>query len=59
MKIHELLETTAGATSTASVSSSTPVYRNRKGKSAKNKNGTVKNALDMKDNLLTGGSIKR
>jgi hypothetical protein len=36
------------------------VYKNKPGKTAKNKDGTAKNALDMKStNLLTGGSIKR
>lgn len=35
------------------------VYKNTKGKTPKNKDGTAKNALDMNANLLTGGSIKR
>jgi hypothetical protein len=33
------------------------VYKNKPAKAAKNKDGTVKNALDMDSNLLTGGSI--
>jgi hypothetical protein len=50
---------TAGATSAANVAVGA-VYSNKKGKAAKNKDGTVKNALDMKGaNLLTGGSLKR
>jgi len=50
---------TAGATSAANVSVGA-VYKNKPGKTAKNKDGTAKNALDMKGtNLLTGGSIKR
>ena len=58
MKIKELLETaTAGATSAGNVSIGV-VYPNVKGKQAKKKNGTAKNALDMKGgNLLTGGSL--
>jgi hypothetical protein len=61
MRIKELLikETaTAGATSAGNVSVG-PVYKNKPGKAVKNKDGTVKNALDMKNNLLTGGSLKR
>jgi hypothetical protein len=50
---------TAGATSAANVGVG-PVYKNKKPpKTPKNKDGTAKNALDMKANLLTGGSIKR
>lgn len=58
MKIREILENaTAGATSAANVSIG-PAYKNKPAKAAKNKNGTVKNALDQKGtNLLTGGSI--
>ena len=49
----------AGATSAANVAIG-PVYKNKPAKSAKNKNGTAKNALDMPGtNLITGGSIKR
>ena len=61
MKIRDILikETaTPGATSAGNVSVGA-VYKNKKGKSAKNPNGTIKNALDMKNNLLTGGSLKR
>lgn len=49
---------TAGATSAGNVSVGA-IYKNVKAKSLKNKNGTVKNALDTSANLLTGGSIKR
>lgn len=49
---------TAGSTSAANVSVGA-VYKNKAGKTPKNKDGTAKNALDMKANLLTGGSIKR
>lgn len=50
---------TAGATSAANVSVGA-VYKNKPGKTPKNKDGTAKNALDMKGtNLLTGGSVKR
>ncbi len=61
MKIKEILvkETaTVGATSAGNVSVGA-VYKNKPGKSMKNKDGTVKNALDMPNNLLTGGSLKR
>jgi hypothetical protein len=60
MKIREIFETaTAGATSAANVAVGT-VYKNKSGKTPKNKDGTAKNALDLKGtNLLSGGSIKR
>jgi Zn-dependent peptidase ImmA (M78 family) len=51
-------DVTVGGTSAGMVSVGA-VYKNKKGKSAKNPNGTVKNALDMPNNLLTGGSLKR
>lgn len=51
-------EATAGATSAANVGVGA-VYKNKPAKQAKNKDGTAKNALDMKANLMTGGSIKR
>lgn len=35
------------------------IYKNKPGKTPKNKDGTAKNALDMKANLLTGGSIAK
>lgn len=58
MKIREIFETaTAGATSAGNVSIGA-VYQNKPGKTPKNKNGTAKNALDLKGtNLLTGGSL--
>jgi hypothetical protein len=49
---------TAGATSAGNVAVGA-VYKNKPAKQAKNKDGTAKNALDMKANLMTGGSIKR
>jgi len=49
----------AGATSAGNVGVG-PVYKNKKPpKTPKNKDGTAKNALDIKANLITGGSIKR
>ena len=35
------------------------IHKNKAGKTPKNKDGTAKNALDMKANLLTGGSIAK
>lgn len=61
MRIRELLvkeDATVGGTTAANVAVG-PVYKNKPGKAGKNKDGTVKNALDMKNNLLTGGSLKR
>ena len=62
MKIREILikETaTAGATRAGNVSVGA-VYKNKTAKTYKNKDGTAKNALDIKGaNLLTGGSLKR
>ncbi len=49
---------TAGATSAGNVAVGA-IYKNKPAKQAKNKDGTAKNALDMKANLMTGGSIKR
>ena len=50
---------TAGSTSAANMSVGA-VYPNKTGKTLKNKDGTAKNALDVKGvNLMTGGSIKR
>ena len=52
-------EPTAGATSAANVGVGA-VYNNKPPKQPKNKDGTAKNAVDMKGvNLLTGGSLKR
>ena len=58
MKIREIFETvTAGSTSAGNVGVGA-VYKNKPGKTAKNKDGTAKNALDLKGtNLLTGGSL--
>jgi hypothetical protein len=58
MKIKEIFETaTAEATTSANVTVGA-VYKNKPGKTLKNKDGTAKNALDMKGaNLLTGGSL--
>jgi hypothetical protein len=50
-------DATAGSTSAANVSVGA-VYKNKSAKQAKNKDGTAKNALDMKGvGLLTGGSL--
>ncbi len=49
---------TPGGTSAGMVSVGA-VYKNKPGKTPKNKDGTAKNALDMKSNLLTGGSIAK
>lgn len=49
---------TAGSTSAGNVAVGA-VYKNKPGKTPKNKDGTAKNALDLNANLLTGGSIKR
>jgi hypothetical protein len=59
MKIKELLETATGGGTSAGNIAVGPVYNNKPAKTLKNKNGTAKNALDLKANLLTGGSIKR
>ena len=58
MRIKEIFETaTAGSISAAHVGVGA-VYKNKPGKTAKNKDGTAKNALDLKGtNLLTGGSL--
>jgi hypothetical protein len=58
MKIKEIFEAaTAGAMSSDMVNVGA-VYKNKPGKTAKNKDGTAKNALDLKGtNLLTGGSL--
>lgn len=50
---------TAGSTSSGDVAVGA-VYPNKKAKTLKNKDGTVKNALDIKGiSLFTGGSIRR
>lgn len=56
----DLAETaTAGSTSAGNVGVGA-IYPNKPPKQPKNKDGTAKNALDMKGtNLLTGGSVKR
>lgn len=58
MKIKEIVESaTAGATSAANVGIGI-AYKNKKGKTYTNKDGTTKNALDVKGaNLITGGSL--
>jgi hypothetical protein len=60
MKIRELVETaSSGGTSAGNVAVGA-IYKNKKGNTYKNKDGTVKNAQDVKGaNLLTGGSLKR
>ncbi len=61
MKINELLQAlnetaTAGSTSAGNISVGA-IYPNKPIKSKKKKDGTVVNALDINNNLLTGGSI--
>lgn len=57
LEIHETA--TAGATSAGNIAAG-PVYKNKQAKTYKNKDGTTKNALDVKGaNLLTGGTLKR
>ena len=58
--IDEVRETaTAGSTSAGNVAVGA-VYKNKKGRTYKNSDGTTKNALDVKGaNLLTGGSIAK
>jgi hypothetical protein len=51
-------DATGGSTSAGDVSVG-PIYKNKPAKQAKNKDGTAKNALDLKVPLMTGGSIKR
>ena len=58
MKIREIFETaTAGATSAANVGVGA-VYKNKPGKTAKNKDGTAKNELDMKTSIFGGSPLK-
>jgi hypothetical protein len=58
MKIKEIFETATAETTTSANVTVGAVYKNKPGKTPKNKDGTAKNALDMKDaNLLTGGSL--
>jgi len=58
MKIREIFESaSAGATSAGNISVGV-AYPNKPAKTPKNKNGTAKNALDLKGaNLITGGSL--
>ena len=64
MLLRELLgvikeEGTGGATVAGNVTVG-PAYADKKGKTFKNKDGTTKNALDVKGaNLLTGMSFKK
>jgi hypothetical protein len=58
MKIREIFETATQGAMSASNFAVGAVYKNKPGKTAKNKDGTAKNALDLKGtNLLTGGSL--
>jgi hypothetical protein len=68
MRIRELTEISAGTTTTAANVNVGAVYKNDaprdkngvpKARQKRNKDGTAKNALDITNNLLTGGSIKR
>lgn len=61
MKVNELLQAlnetaTAGATSAGNIAVG-PIYPNKPVKQKKKKDGTTVNALDLNNNLLTGGSI--
>ncbi len=61
MRISEVLKAlnetaSAGATSAGNVASG-PIYPNKPVKQRKKKDGTAMNALDIGNNLLTGGSI--
>lgn len=61
MKVNELIKSlnetaSAGATSAGNVTVG-PVYPNKPVKQKKKKDGTTVNALDLNNNLLTGGSI--
>ena len=61
MKINELLQAlnetaTAGSTSSGNVAVGA-IYPNKTVKQKKKKDGTVVNALDLNNNLLTGGSV--
>lgn len=60
MRVFEVIalkeEASAGSTSAGNVTVGA-VYKNKPAKQAKNKDGTAKNALDMKANLMTGGSL--
>ena len=58
MKIKEIFETATASSTSANMVGVGAVYKNKPGKTAKNKDGTAKNALDLKGtNLLTGGSL--
>lgn len=58
MKINEILETaSAGGTSAGAVASVNTTNKKKK-QQQKNKDGTVKNALDS-DNILAGKTVKR
>jgi hypothetical protein len=58
MKIKEIFETATEGSVTSHMVGVGAVYKNKPGKTAKNKDGTAKNALDLKGtNLLTGGSL--
>ena len=58
MKIKEILESATASSTSANMVGVGAVYKNKPGKTPKNKDGTAKNALDLKGtNLLTGGSL--
>ena len=61
MKMSDILQEYAsvGSTSVGNIAGG-PMYPSVKATARKNKDGTVKNALDMKDvSPLTGGTVKR
>ena len=61
MKIREIFEDAGGASAggtSAGMVAVNSAYPNKPAKTPKNKNGTAKNALDLKGaNLITGGSL--
>jgi hypothetical protein len=64
MKIREIFEDASGAGGASAGGTSAGMvavnsaYPNKPAKTPKNKNGTAKNALDLKGaNLITGGSL--
>jgi|TARA_R110000850_G_scaffold15328_13_gene48132 hypothetical protein len=58
MKIWEIMETaSAGGSSAGSIAA--VANPGATAKKRKNKNGTVKNALDTNDNLMGGAAVKR
>jgi hypothetical protein len=61
MKMHEILESaSAGATSAGAVASiANPPEKKKKKSSVYNKDGTMKNALDVDNNIMGSKPVKR